>query len=267
MPEARRYALEPYNRFFEANRRIVEFEVRPGNTVTFICEVDLTQAQRLRQEAGEQRPSYTAIVAKAVGLALREFPYANRRVARRAWLPLASPRLQRFERCDIGVAVERDVPGAESVAYVDVLRDADRQSLGQINDWLRELAASDAGNSRQWREFTTLIQRLPRWLAALLVRLPYFLPSLWPRYRGAAALISSPSKYGIDAVVATWSWPLGISFGYVKPRPIVRDGQVVAAATFQLVLNFDRRVMAGAQAARFFRRICDLIEKADRLSD
>ena len=43
---------------------------------------------------------------------------------------------------------------------------------------------------------------------------------------------------------------------------MVVAGQVVAHPTFVLTLNFDRRLMAGAQAARFFKRIIDLLEQA-----
>ena len=76
-------------------------------------------------------------------------------------------------------------------------------------------------------------------------------------------LVSSPAKYGVDVVVGTWSHPLGVSFGLVKPRPVVRGTEIVACLTFALTLNFDRRVMAGAQAARFFKRMVDLLEHAE----
>lgn len=260
------YEIEPNNRFFAVNRSIVEYEIRPGNTVCFLSEVDLTEIENVRSAAasrGRRKPSYTAFVAKAVALALREHPYANRRVCRRAWLPFAGPRLQRFLGCDVAIACERDVPGAEGVAFVDVMRDADRLDLAAMTDWLHALATCDVATNRQWRDFSTLIRRLPHWLATRLIRLPYFAPRLWVKYRGGAVLISSPAKYGIDAVIGTWSWPLGLSFGLVKQRAVVRDGQVRAAPTFQLTLNFDRRIMAGAPAARFFKSIVDTLEHAE----
>jgi len=257
------YQIEPRNRFFEANRRIVEFELDPGNTVTFFSEVDLSQVEHIRASANkENKPSYTAFVAKAVALALKEFPYANRRVSRRAWLPFGNPRLQRFEKYDIAIAAERDVPGAESVAFVDVLRNADSRPLNEITQWLRNLATCDINTNKQWHDFSTIISRFPHCLSSMMIRLPYFFPSLWHKFRGGAVLISSPAKYGVDGVVATWSWPLGVSFGLVKKRPVVRDDLVIACPTFLLVLNFDRRVMAGAPAAKFFKKIVDGLENA-----
>jgi hypothetical protein len=152
------------------------------------------------------------------------------------------------------------VPGAEATAFIDVIRDADRLSLTEITAWLRNLNKADVTNNPQWRSFSTLIRRLPHWLSTLLIRLPWFQPRMWVKYRGGAALVSSPAKYGVDVVAATWPWPLGVSFGIVKQRPIVRDGEVVAAPTFWFTLNFDRRVMAGAQSGRFFARIIEILE-------
>jgi pyruvate/2-oxoglutarate dehydrogenase complex dihydrolipoamide acyltransferase (E2) component len=258
------YTIEPRNKFFEAIRSIVEHEIRPGNTVSFVADVDLTEVERVRRRAaGARKPSYTAFVAKAVALALREFPYANRRVCRRSWLPWAGWRLQAFHRCDLAVSVERDLPGAESAVFMDILHDADQLSLAEMTDQLHALAVCDMTTNKQWREFSTVITRLPGSLAARLLRLPWYVPSLWVKYRGAAVMISSPAKYGVDFIVGSWTHPLGFSFGLVKPRPVVRGEQIVVRPTFALILNFDRRVMAGAQAARFFKRVADLLEGAE----
>lgn len=254
------YSLEPKNKFFTANRQIVEYELRPGRTVTFLSEVDLTEVERIRRAAGADRPSYTAFVAKAIATALREFPYANQRVCRRIWMPFARARLQRFEHIDIAVAAERGVEGAEGVAFVDVLRQVDQLSLAEVTKWLHELARADESTNQQWRDYSRTVRALPNWLSVWLIRLPYFVPRLWVRFRGGAVLISSPAKYGVDAVAATWSWPLGVSFGLVKMRPVVREEMVVPCPTFTLTLNFDRRVMAGAQAGRFFNRIVAALE-------
>jgi pyruvate/2-oxoglutarate dehydrogenase complex dihydrolipoamide acyltransferase (E2) component len=199
---------------------------------------------------------------RALALALRDFPYANQRISRRIWLPLARARLQMFDHCDIAVAVERDIPGVESAAFVDIIRDANEKSLFEITMWLSDLSKSDTQTNEQWKQFSGVITRFPTWVALLLVRLPYFVPRLWDRYRGAAALVTSPAKYGVDTVTACWSWPVGVSFGLVKDRPLVKDGQIKACPTFNLICNFDRRIMAGAQAGRFFAAIVKNLEAA-----
>ena len=39
------YDIEPRNTFFEANRVLGESEIRPGQTVSFAAEVDLTEVE------------------------------------------------------------------------------------------------------------------------------------------------------------------------------------------------------------------------------
>jgi pyruvate/2-oxoglutarate dehydrogenase complex dihydrolipoamide acyltransferase (E2) component len=261
------YEIEPKNRFADAIVSVT-YEFRPANTVTFLCDVDLTEVEELRGARGLARKrSYTAFVVKAIALALKEFPYANRRVCRLSWIPFSVARLQTFLRCDVAVAIERHVAGAESVAFIDVLRDADELSLDAITERLHELAVSDSSTNKQWRDFSAIISRYPNWISTLLIRLPLFFPSLWVKYRGGAALVSSPAKYGAHGVLGTWSHPLGVSFGLAEPRPVVREGKIVACPTFSLTLNFDRRVMAGAQAARFLRRVVELLEHASTEMD
>lgn len=253
-------------RFFDVTSATVGYEIRPGNTVTFMSEVDLTEAEMLRVGAASgsgAKPSYTALVVKAVALALREFPYANRRLFRPWWAPFSGWRIQQFLNCDVSVACERDLPGTEVAAFFDNLHCADKLTLTEITDWLRRLSNCDETSNRQWRDYKKAVSQLPHWLAALIIRLPVFFPSLWSKWRGGAVLISSPAKYGVDAVLGTWMSPLGVSFGLVRQRAVVRNGKVVVRPTFMLTLNFDRRVMAGAQAARFFHAIVRRLETAD----
>jgi pyruvate/2-oxoglutarate dehydrogenase complex dihydrolipoamide acyltransferase (E2) component len=261
-PEAEpAYEIEPRNKFFSVIASISEYELRPGNTVTFLTEVDLSEAEAVRAAASAQqllKPSYTALVVKAVALSLRDFPYANRRV----WRSLFGTCVQRFHQIDAAVLCEREVPEAPMVAFVDMLRHADQLSLDDITQQLQALATCDTTTNAQWRSFTTVIRRLPGWLAGWVIRLPVLSPRLWARFRGGAFVVSSPAKYGVDIIATSWPWPLGFSFGLVKERPVVCDGQIVARPTFVLTLNFDRRLMAGAQAARFFKAVVDRLEHA-----
>ena len=261
------YEIEGRNRFLEAVDAITHYENKPKSKVTFLAEVDLTDIEAIRAQAaacGEAKPSYTSFVVKALALALREYPFANRRVCRSLWPPLFGIRLQRFNQIDVTVAIERQVPKAEMAAFVDVIRNADQLSIVEINDKLRALAESDAETNQQWRDYSTLVTRFPRWLAALLLRLPLYFPSLWVKYRGGAAMITSPGKYGVDIVFASWWAPIAVSFGMVKQRPVVHQGAIVARTTFIVTVNFDVRVMAGAQAAMFGRRFIDILDAASQ---
>jgi pyruvate/2-oxoglutarate dehydrogenase complex dihydrolipoamide acyltransferase (E2) component len=254
------------NAIHNSIRSMVEYEVDFSQTVSLIAEVDLSEIEKLRARLGAERPSYTALVVKALALALKDFPYANQRIVRARFFPLLSSRIQKFDHSDIAVATERDLPGVTNVASIDILRNAETLSLLAINGILRKLAQSDETTNENWRKQKYFMTARPRWLFRFLSKFPCWFPKAWTDYRGGAAVVSSPAKYGADALVTSWSWPIGASFGFVKDRPVVRDGKVVACPTFNLILNFDRRIMAGAQAGRFFARFKEYLESPQLLT-
>lgn len=248
------------HRFHGITRAVTGGEIRMGDTVCFLGEVDLEAIERVRAAARAARPTYSAFMIKALGLAMRDFPYANRRLYR-PWWPFARLRLQQFEACDVSVAVEREHPGVEVATSVEIVRDADSAPLEAIMRRLQAVVTGEGAGDMNWPAYRALVTRCPVWLTRLLVQLlPLRIPAAWARWRGAAAIVSSPAKYGVDAVIGAWASPVGLSFGLVRDRAVVRDGQVVARRTVHVSLNFDRRVMAGAQAARFFRRVLDHLE-------
>lgn len=264
--ENKRYRITKANRVYRAVRAIVEYEVKPGNGVSFFNQVDLSAVEAIRKRlkaAGLTAPSYTAFVIKAVAISLKSFPHANARLIDHSFSLFGRNRIQQFEHCDIAVQAEMQMPDTEVATFADILRDADQASFEDIQHWLRALGNAEQSGNPQWRQFRDLMSRWPSFLSRWLIRLPLFSPALWARYRGGAVLVNSPARYGVDMLAATWTWPITVSFGLVKARPMVVEGKVVARPSFTLIMNFDRRVMAGAQAARFFKHLSDVLEQAD----
>jgi pyruvate/2-oxoglutarate dehydrogenase complex dihydrolipoamide acyltransferase (E2) component len=70
---------------------------------------------------------------------------------------------------------------------------------------------------------------------------------------GATFTVSSSGASPVDLTTAILNPPqVGILWlGRIRPRPIVRDGSVVAAPTLQACLTYDHRAVDGAPAARF----------------
>ena len=258
--------MNPRNRFFEVFCYLPENELfRSGVMVTFSSLVDLSKIEQMRAGYGKtEKISYTTFVAKSLALTLKEFPYANCKVFEYPWwFFLGKRRLVSFKSFDIAVANEKDTPGLEFSAFVDIMRNVDSLSFVEIKQWLQDLASSTEETNKQLKSFNFLINRLPSLIATFIVWIPSRIPSFWVKYRGAVALISSPGKYGPDQIAATWAWPLGISFGKVKKRSIVKDNQSQIVTSFHITMNFDRRVMAGAPAARFFARLVQRLEECD----
>jgi pyruvate/2-oxoglutarate dehydrogenase complex dihydrolipoamide acyltransferase (E2) component len=252
------YKTKATDAFFYHNSKLVEREIDFSCTVSFTNLVDLSNVEAFRKEAAhESRPTYTAFVAKAVAMALVKHPYANRRFYRP--FGIFRRRMQTFSSVDIAIASETNIPNVEYIAFIDVIRNVEIKELAEITSWLQTYRTETALN-RQWREFSAVMTKPPKIIGKFLIALPVYFPKLWTKYRGGAVLISSPAKYGVDTMNAAWPAPLGFSFGFVKDRVIAKEGVPTVAKTFHLVLNFDRRLMAGAPAARFFAEVVQILE-------
>ena len=229
--------------------------------VGMLREVDLSSAERLRKQVEEEtevRPSYTALVIKSISQVLEEQPHANRVPIGPFWWR----QIIQLDHVDMSVAVERDEPGYEQATFAATIRRTDQLDLLQITQQLRELVTSAESNKR-WQQFNWICRNLPSPLAVWILSVPRWFTKLWIAHRGGAALVSSPAKYGVDVMVASWPWPLGFSFGLVKARPVAVEGRIEARPTMTMTYSFDRRLMAGAPSARFFARVCDVLEQAE----
>jgi pyruvate/2-oxoglutarate dehydrogenase complex dihydrolipoamide acyltransferase (E2) component len=250
----------PRNRFFEVVGGIM-FENYSDNKVAMLSEVDMSSCLALRDEIGKQtgqKPSYTALVASAVAKTLKTHAYANR-------ITLESPffkRIIQLDEINITVAVERDTPGLEQATYAGTIANADQLNLMEINSELKRIANVEGEHGERWTLFHRLVTKFPPWLARFILRFPRLWPSLWMEHRGGAVMISSPAKYGVDMLVGNWPWPIGFSFGLVKERAIVVNGKIEARPTMMLIMSFDRRLMAGAPAARFFNAVLTALRPA-----
>ena len=251
----------PRNRFFEVVGGIM-FENHGDNKVAMLSEIDMSQCIALREAIGNetgQKPSYTACVARAIALTLKTHPYANR-------ITLEIPffkRIIQLEEINITIAVERDTPGVEQATYAGTITRTDELSLSELTSELRRIANIQGEHGDRWTLFKKIITTLPPVVARFILRFPRLWPSLWIRHRGGAVMISSPAKYGVDMLVGNWPWPIGFSFGLVKERPVVINGNIAARPTMMLIMSFDRRLMAGAPAARFFNEVATKLQKAD----
>lgn len=252
------YRVLPYDRWTAAMAFSVD-EVNRMNVVSFISLIDATSLATIRDQGVDgMKPTYTALVIKAISLALREHPEMNRLVLG----GLYRHRLVQLRPVDAVVAVERDQ--GERV-YSAILRDTDRMSVAEITANLHHLATGGDAENETWRWH--LFMRLIRWTPAAFCRwlfgLGRYSPRLWRRYRGGAFVVTTVGKYGVDAIAVKWNMPLTFTFGEVKKRPIVVGEQVVARQSFYLTLSWHRELCRGAPAARFFHTVCQFLEKAD----
>jgi pyruvate/2-oxoglutarate dehydrogenase complex dihydrolipoamide acyltransferase (E2) component len=259
---AGRYQTLPKARYFEVLGGL-NAENRSDNKVAMVNEVDMTACEAIRTACaarGEPRPTYTAFMAKSIAAALRIHPHANRITIE---LPFRK-RIVQLHEIHITVAVERDAPGIEQAVFAGTIYDADRKDLATLTAELRALANSTEATMPRWRLLKTIVERLPSTLARWILSMPRLSAGLWIEHRGGSVMISSPAKYGVDIMAGAWPWPLGFSFGFVRPRAVAIDDRVEVRPTMFVTMSFDRRIMGGAPAARFFATVCEQLARASR---
>jgi pyruvate/2-oxoglutarate dehydrogenase complex dihydrolipoamide acyltransferase (E2) component len=241
-------------KIFQVLSYIVKRELHPKNSVTFFREIDCSVIENIRTQYALhhlKKPSYTSFIIKAVSQAIADHPFVNARV----FPGFPYHKIFKFHEINTAVACEKDMPGAEFMAFVDIIRNTDNKSIDAINRELFELANATEVNNNQLNSFIKIIKNFPVFLARQICTLPSMIPSMWMKYRGAGIVVSSPSKYGVDSISATWTHPMGVSFGLVQKKPMVKNNKVEPVLCFTLTLNWDRRIMAGAPAARFFNSL------------
>lgn len=166
-------------------------------------------------------PSFNDMIVKAAAIALREFPKANG--------SYQDGNLELHSKVNVGVAV-----ATEDALVVPVVTDADLKSLTEIAEVTRALAAK--------------------------VRDGSITP---PELSGGTFTVSNLGMYGIthfDAVINTPQAGI-LAVGAIEDRPVVRDGQVVAAKMMSVTLSCDHRILYGAEGAGFLARIRAILEQ------
>ncbi len=150
-------------------------------------------------------------VLKACAETLKEFPELNARLEREEIVFL--------DRYDIGVAVQTD-----DGLVVPVVRDCATRSLEELGADVARLAESARRGMLKPDEL-----------------------------RGSTFTVTSAGKLGglLQTPIVNHPEVAILSIGRIGPRPIVRDGEVIAGQTGYVSLTFDHRVVDGARAAEF----------------
>ncbi len=150
-------------------------------------------------------------VLKACAETLKEFPELNARLEREEIVFL--------DRYDIGVAVQTD-----DGLVVPVVRDCATRSLEDLGADVARLAESARRGMLKPDEL-----------------------------RGSTFTVTSAGKLGglLQTPIVNHPEVAILSIGRIGPRPIVRDGEVIAGQTGYVSLTFDHRVVDGARAAEF----------------
>jgi 2-oxoisovalerate dehydrogenase E2 component (dihydrolipoyl transacylase) len=196
---------------------------------TVWVDVDATDLWRLRADMAVdgRSPSFTAILAKYVLLALAAYPALGGR--------LSDDGTELIEFAGVNLGVATDTPRG---LMVPVVRNAHTLSIAALDAELRRVAEAARAGSSSPDDLT-----------------------------GSTFTLNNYGSLGVDGSAAIINHPevaiLGV--GRMLERPWVVAGEIVARRIVQLSLVFDHRVCDGGYAAGFLRTIVDAIEHPAQL--
>lgn len=250
-----------------AQRQIGDWLVEAArrHTMHALLEVDVTDSRReIRATRARTRLalSFTAFVVACLARAIDEDKsmHALRR---------GRDELVLFDEVDVAVAVERTVERVR-IPVPHIIRAANRKSPAQIT---REIG----GAVTETDPYGSLRRLLPVWLYVpgsirrLLLRTWLGDPVRRKRVTGTTFV----SAVGMFGAGTAWGVPmgqnytLGLTVGSIARKPgVVRDAEgerIEPREYLSLTLTFDHDVVDGAPAARFTRRLTQLLEGAEIL--
>ena len=214
-------------------RKIAEKMVRSKFTAPhslFVEEVDVTELVALRKrlnaslaESGDTlKVSFLPFVCKALVPVYRKYPSLN------ANFDDAAQELVQRGSYHFGIAAATD----EGLT-VPVVKDVDRLTIRQLAEEISRLAAGARDKTLKLDELT-----------------------------GGTFTITSLGTNGGLFAMPIINYPEVAILGMSRSRlqPVVRDGQIVPRLMLPLSLSYDHRVIDGADAARFTRRLVDMLE-------
>lgn len=195
--------------------------------VYFKVNVDATRIIELKNQISDlvkdktgKKLSINEVIIRAVASALEAFPDVN--------VSLVDNEIIYHDNINIGMAVS-----VEKGLVVPVINDANKMSLSEINKIAGELAMKAKDGKLNMDEMS-----------------------------GGTFTISNLGAYGIDEFSAIINLPESaiLAVGAAAEAPCVENGQVVIKTRMNLTLSVDHRVIDGALAARFMKKLKEFLE-------
>jgi len=215
----------------------------------FLLEVDVTRARQYIREhratTGEAL-SFTAFLIAFLAQAVDKHKDVQAYRQGRKHLVL-------FDEVDVETQIERDVAG-EKQNITSIIRAPNRSEIRAAQ--MEDVAIARVGSKAlHWLLF----------LPTLLFRFLYGMrgPHVLKQYGGTVGT----AAVGMFEGGAGWAIPTGhpqslmVTVGGIGVKPGVVDGSIAIREYLSLTISFDHEMINGAPAARFTRRLKDLIER------
>ncbi len=240
----------------------------PSHSMFALLEVDVTIPRRLiadhKARTGETL-SFAGFLAFCLARAVDEDKSIQ---ARRK----GDKHLMLFDDVNVGMMVEHKA-GEKTALMGHVVRGANHKTYREIHDEIRKVQSEPAPPGRGMPNWFRSIMLLPWPLSRLIVALLRMNsrrdPTIGIAMGGTVDLTSvglfggghsgwglSPTPQSVGLVVGSIAWKPAVVEGRIEPREILN-----------LTVTFDHDIVDGAPAARFVRRLVELIESGCGLDE
>lgn len=239
----------------------------PAHLMIGLVELDVTDAAAAiaRMQRQGTRLSLFAFVVRSIAVAIAEHPELN--------LVQHGKRLVRFDDVDVAVPVEVTMAEGKYPRQV-VVRSAQRLTPAEIYACLEQAkhrygVTGDLGHEdRRTRRMMHVFSWMPRSLRIRAARL--FMRSAFTiKRRAGTTLVTSIGKFatvpGFGFSFTTGPRAAAFAVGTVVQKPWVRGGRIEVRSVLSLSIMVNHDLIDGAPAARFSRRLQQIIETGEGL--
>jgi pyruvate/2-oxoglutarate dehydrogenase complex dihydrolipoamide acyltransferase (E2) component len=251
------YSTKP----FTANRQMVAASASIGreqNTIHSICEIDISKPRCLLREHFEktgEKLSFTAFIVTSMARVVAENPIFNSFRKGRHLVTL--------DDITISVLIERNL-GDENVPEPVGIQAIQNKTFRQIHEEIRKAQNNQERKLGSLSGFTW-IRFIPSFLLRMFIRAASH--NIYMQKRFGVIGVTAVGMFGNGAL---WFIPLSgatvvATVGSIIERPVLITDKVEAHEFLCLTLSFNHDIIDGAPAARFIKRLRELIENGDAL--
>jgi len=209
-----------------ARQMSLSWSIVPHVTQSDLSDITDFEAFRKSQTKGPKL-TISAFAMKAVVVLLKEYPVFN------SSIDVAGNQIIHKKFYNIGVAVD-----TENGLLVPVIRDVNKKSIAELAEELTSIAERARQRKLDSKDLT-----------------------------GGTFTITNLGGIGGTGFTPIVNYPevaiLGISRGRLEP--VVHNGEIIPRLMMPLSLSYDHRVIDGAIAARFTRRLAEMLENPYQL--
>jgi pyruvate/2-oxoglutarate dehydrogenase complex dihydrolipoamide acyltransferase (E2) component len=240
----------------------------PTHWMIGLLEVDVTVARkRIIEYEGQkgEKLSFTGFLVCCLARAVQENKEVQSYLRGRRQLVL-------FENVNVGVMIEHDAEGKRSLMG-HIVRAANQKSYLEIHREIRHAQSAPVPQSRGMAGWFRKLMLLP-WPLSRLVKVGMGIatrrdPTLRVATSGTV-VVTSVGMFGKGHSgwgLATMPVSLSLVVGSMAWKPAVIEGRVEPREILNLTVMFDHEVVDGAPAARFVRRLLELLESGFGLDE